>query len=38
MSVEDAADFYRRLRFQESYIEKMVKALKKAGLPSRGDS
>ncbi len=36
--VEDAADFYRRLRFQESYIDKMVKALKKAGLPSRGDS
>jgi len=36
--VEDAADFYRRLGFQESYIDKMVRALKKAGLPSRGDS
>ena len=36
--VEDAADFYRRLRFQESYIDKMVRALKKAGLPSRGES
>jgi adenylate cyclase len=36
--VEDAAEFYRRLRFQESYIDKMVRALKKAGLPSRGDS
>jgi class 3 adenylate cyclase/TolB-like protein len=36
--VEDAADFYRRLRFQDAYIDKMVRALKKAGLPSRGDS
>ena len=36
--VEDAAEFYRKLRFQESYIDKMVRALKKAGLPSRGDS
>jgi class 3 adenylate cyclase/TolB-like protein/cytochrome c-type biogenesis protein CcmH/NrfG len=36
--VEDAADFYRRLRFQEAYIDKMVRALKNAGLPSRGDS
>jgi class 3 adenylate cyclase/TolB-like protein/tetratricopeptide (TPR) repeat protein len=36
--VEDAADFYRRLRFQEAYIDKMVRALKKAGLPSRGDT
>ncbi|HSR70899.1 MAG TPA: adenylate/guanylate cyclase domain-containing protein [Kiloniellales bacterium] len=36
--VEDAVDFYRRLGFQESYIDKMVRALKKAGLPSRGDS
>ena len=35
--VEDAADFYRKLRFQESYIDKMVAALKKAGLPSRED-
>ncbi len=36
--IEDAVDFYRLLRFQDSYIEKMVLALKKAGLPSRGDS
>ncbi len=36
--VEDAADFYRRLRFQESYIDKMVRALRKVGLPSRGDT
>jgi len=36
--VEDAADFYRRLGFQETYIDKMVRALKKAGLPSRGDT
>jgi len=36
--VEDAADFYRRLGFQETYIDKMVRALKKAGLPTRGDS
>ena len=35
--VEDAADFYRKLQFQEAYIDKMVRALKKAGLPSRGD-
>jgi len=36
--VEDAADFYRRLGFQETYIDKMVRALKKASLPTRGDS
>ena len=36
--VEDAAGFYRRLGFQESYIDKMVRALNKAGLPSQGDS
>ena len=36
--VEDAADFYRRLGFQETYIDKMVRALKKAGLPSRADT
>ena len=36
--VEDAADFYRRLQFEDAYIDKMVQALKKAGLPSRGDS
>jgi len=36
--VEDAADFYRRLQFQETYIDKMVRALKKAGLPSRADT
>ena len=36
--VEDAADFYRRLQFEEAYIDKMVQALKKAGLPSRDHS
>lgn len=33
--VEDAAEFYSKLRFQESYINRMLNALKKAGLPSR---
>jgi len=36
--VDDAVDFYRRLGFQEAYIDKMVRALKKAGLPSRADT
>jgi hypothetical protein len=36
--VEDAAEFYRKLQFEEAYIDKMVRALRKAGLPSRADA
>ena len=33
--IEDAVDFYRIYQFEESFIEMMVRELKKTGLPSR---
>ena len=36
-TVEDADAFYRIFHFPEDFIDKMVKALKQAGLPSRED-
>jgi tetratricopeptide (TPR) repeat protein len=33
--IEDAVKFYRKLGFEEAYIDRMVAALEKAGLPHR---
>ena len=36
-TIEDAVEFYEVWQFEQSFIDKMVKFLKQAGLPSRGD-
>lgn len=36
-TIEDSVEFYKVWQFEQSFIDKMVAALKKAGLPSRED-